>query len=243
MGFIAIPAIDIREGRVVRLQQGDYARQTDYAPKPLQLAQDYAQEGAGWLHLVDLDGARLGGYTLAVLLAMITRTTELQVQTGGGIRSLDDVRAVLDVGAARVVIGSLAVREPGQVADWLRRVGPDRLTIALDARKVEGQWRLPLHGWTEESDRSLDELAQFYAQAGLKHLLCTDIDRDGMLAGPNLDLYRHLTALVPGISVQASGGIRNLADIQAARDAGCGGAVLGKALLEHQFTLKDALSC
>lgn len=243
MSFVVYPAIDVRAGRVVRLRQGDYAQQTDYAPDPLALAQSHAAAGAQWLHLVDLDAARLGGYTLAALLAMIARTTELQVQTGGGIRSLDDLRAVLDVGAARVVIGSLAVREPRQVADWLRRVGPDRLTVALDARFVDGQWRLPLHGWTEPSGRNLDELAEFYAQAGLRHLLCTDIDRDGMLAGPNLDLYRHLAARVPGVAVQASGGVRDVADVAAARAAGCGGAILGKALLEGHVDLAEALQC
>lgn len=243
MPFSLYPAIDVRDGKVVRLKQGDYARQTDYAPEPLALAQRYAADGAQWLHLVDLDGARLGGYTLAALLAMITRTTALQVQTGGGIRSLDDARAVLDVGASRVVIGSLAVREPEQVADWLRRLGPERLTIALDTRLIDGRWRLPLHGWTEESERGLDELARFYADAGLKHLLCTDIGRDGMLAGPNLGLYQHLTALAPELVVQASGGVRELGDIRAARAVGCGGAVLGKALLENCFSLKEALAC
>lgn len=243
MSFTIYPAIDVRDGKVVRLRQGDYAQQTDYAPKPLELAQRHAEQGAQWLHLVDLDAARLGGYTLAALLAMIIRTTSLKVQTGGGIRNLDDLRAVLDVGASRVVIGSLAVREPEQVADWLRRVGPERVTIALDARFVEGQWRLPLHGWTESSGQNLDELAVFYAKAGLRHLLCTDIDRDGMLSGPNLELYRHLTALVPEIDVQASGGMRDMADIQASRTAGCRGAILGKALLEGGIDLAEALQC
>lgn len=243
MSFIVYPAIDVRDGMVVRLKQGDYAQQTTYESTPLALAQRYASEGAQWLHLVDLDAARDGGYTLAPLLAGIAATTQLKVQTGGGIRSRDDVQRVLDAGAARVVIGSLAVREPELVAGWIDVFGAQRITIALDARFIDGEWRLPLHGWTELSERRLDELAARYADVGLVHLLCTDIGRDGMLMGPNIDLYQHLAERVPGVAMQASGGIRDVADVTAARIAGCGGAVLGKALLEQRFELQDALAC
>ena len=150
---------------------------------------------------------------------------------------------MLDAGAARVVVGSLAVREPERVAGWLREFGPERITVALDTRFIDGAWRLPLHGWTEVSARTLEELARFYADCGLAHLLCTDIGRDGMLAGPNLELYARLAAAVPGVAVQASGGIRNAADVAAAWAAGCGGAILGKALLEGRFELREALPC
>ncbi len=142
-----------------------------------------------------------------------------------------------------MVIGSLAVREPDTVAGWVARFGSERITVALDTRFIDAAWRLPLHGWTESSGRSLDELAVFYAGAGLAHLLCTDIGRDGMLAGPNLELYAHLVSRVPGVAVQASGGVRDAADIAAARAVGCGGAILGKALLEARINLKDALAC
>ncbi len=242
-GFTLYPAIDVRAGSVVRLKQGDYAQQTIYSATPLERAQGYAAEGAQWLHLVDLDAARDGGYTLAPLLADIRRSTALKVQTGGGIRGREDVARVLDAGAARVVVGSLAVREPERVAGWLREFGPERITVALDTRFIDGAWRLPLHGWTEVSGRTLDELARFYADAGLAHLLCTDIGRDGMLAGPNLALYARLADAVPGVAVQASGGIRDAADVAAARAAGCGGAILGKALLEGHFALEEVLSC
>jgi len=243
MSFTVYPAIDVRAGAVVRLSQGDYAQQTIYPQTPLALAQRYFDDGAQWLHLVDLDAARDGGYTLAPLLAEIAGRTALKVQTGGGIRTGDDVARVLDAGAARVVVGSLAVREPETVADWIVRFGAQRITVALDTRCIDGVWRLPLHGWTQVSDRGLDDLAEFYAQAGLVHLLCTDIGRDGMLAGPNLELYSRLAAAVPGVAVQASGGVREVADIAAARALGCGGAILGKALLEARFTLAQALSC
>jgi phosphoribosylformimino-5-aminoimidazole carboxamide ribotide isomerase len=241
-GFQLYPAIDVREGRVVRLVQGDYARETRYAQDPFALANTYAEAGATWLHLVDLDAARAGGYTLAPLLARLKSRTRLKVQTGGGIRSEADVEALLTAGADRVVIGSLAVREPGRVAAWVARYGAERITLALDTRRdAEGRWRLPVHGWTEEGGKELDVLAAAYAEVGLRHLLCTDIARDGMLTGPNLDLYRYLCARFPRLAVQASGGVREAADVAAARDAGCVGVVLGKALLEGRFGLADVI--
>jgi phosphoribosylformimino-5-aminoimidazole carboxamide ribotide isomerase len=243
-GFTVYPAIDVRDGRVVRLAQGDYARETRYEGAPLDVALRYAVQGAEWLHLVDLDAARAGGYTLAPLLGDIAGSTPLKVQTGGGVRKRDDVARILDAGADRVVIGSLSVREPGTVLAWLAEFGSDRITVALDTRRDEhGIWRLPVHGWTETASETLDELAARYAAAGLRHLLCTDIARDGMLTGPNLDLYAHLRDTVPGLSVQASGGVSAVGDVDGARAAGCAGIVLGRALLEGRFTLPEALAC
>jgi phosphoribosylformimino-5-aminoimidazole carboxamide ribotide isomerase len=244
MSFIVYPALDIREGRVVRLRQGDYAQETRYGDDPLPRAQAFAGQGAQWMHLVDLDAARAGGYTLAPLLAQIRQQAGLHVQTGGGVRGRADVERILQAGASRVVVGSLAVREPEAVIGWLAEFGPERITIALDARQDDdGQWQLPIHGWTENAGVTLDVLAQRYSAAGMRHLLCTDIARDGMLAGPNLDLYRHLAGLLPGVAIQASGGIRDVADVAAARAAGCSGAVLGKTLLEQRMDLAEALAC
>ncbi|UXA53016.1 1-(5-phosphoribosyl)-5-[(5-phosphoribosylamino)methylideneamino]imidazole-4-carboxamide isomerase [Xanthomonas prunicola] len=244
MSFTVYPALDIRNGRVVRLIQGDYARETQYGEEVLPRAQAFAHAGAQWMHLVDLDAAKAGGYTLATTLGEIARTTGLQVQTGGGVRSRDDVARILDAGAARVVIGSLAVRDSEMVIAWLQEFGADRLTIALDTRQdANGIWQLPVHGWTETADATLDQLAVRYAQAGLQHLLCTDIARDGMLSGPNMDLYAHLRTLAPQLQVQVSGGARNLADVVAAKAAGCAGIVLGKALLEGHLNLNEALAC
>jgi len=244
MSFIVYPALDIREGRVVRLLQGDYAQQTTYGDDPLPRAQAFAAAGASWMHLVDLDAARAGGYTLAPLLSAIAAQTGLKVQTGGGVRSRDDVARMLDAGATRVVVGSVSVREPDTVIGCLREFGSDRLTIALDARQAEdGRWLLPVHGWTETAEDTLEVLAQRYAEAGMQHLLCTDIARDGMLSGPNIDLYQHLARLLPGVAVQASGGVRNADDVAQAKAVGCGGAILGKALLEGRMTLEGALAC
>jgi len=244
MSFIVYPALDIRDGRVVRLRQGDYAQETSYGDDALPRAQAFAAQGAQWMHLVDLDAARAGGYTLAPLLASIRAQTPLQVQTGGGVRGRDDVARILNAGACRVVVGSLAVHRLNQVVGWLEEFGAERITIALDARQdAQGQWQLPVHGWTENAGVTLDDLAQRYASAGMRHLLCTDIARDGMLAGPNISLYQHLSALLPGVAVQASGGIRDVADVAEARSAGCGGAILGKALLEQRMDLAEALAC
>lgn len=244
MGFTVIPAIDIRNARVVRLSQGDYARETVYDLPPLETAQRYARDGAQWLHLVDLDAARAGGYTLQPLLAGLRDSTALQVQTGGGIRSEREVEALLMLGVARVVVGTLAVREPDRVRGWIQDYGAERITLALDARQdAQGVWRLPVNGWTEASAQTLDELLQHYADAGLQHLLCTDITRDGMLGGFNLDLYRMLAQRWPMLQVQASGGVRSIGDVRAAREAGAGAAILGRALLEGRLDLAEALAC
>jgi len=244
MTFTIIPAIDVRNGSVVRLHQGDYDRQTAYSDSPLDPIRRYAREGASWLHLVDLDAARLGEYSLIPLLKEVCRHTPLKVQTGGGIRTEEDVEAVLGAGAERVVVGTTAVKDSARVVAWLRRFGPDRITLALDTSQDEkGLWRLPVKGWTEATPGTLDDLLLVYADAGLRHLLCTDIARDGMLSGFNLDLYRSLASRFPGLEIQASGGVRDLEDIRAARNAGARAAILGRALLEQRFELPEALRC
>ena len=242
--FTVYPAIDVRDHAVVRLRQGDYAQETRYAPKPLALAQQYAQQGATWLHLVDLDAARFGGYTLLPLLRAIKSTTSLRVQTGGGVRCQADVQTLLDAGADRVVIGSVAVREPDAVGEWIARMGAQCITLAFDTRHdSDGVWRMPLHGWTQSSPITLDGLVQRYADSGLQHVLCTDIGRDGMLSGPNLSLYQHLHYTAPWLRLQASGGVRDASDVAAAKATGCDGVILGKALLDGRLQLPDALAC
>ena len=242
MSFDAIPAIDLRGGRVVRLRQGDYAQQTTYAADPRELARRYAASGARRLHLVDLDGARSGRFdNLEVIRAIAA--DGMAVQAGGGVRDEADLQRLFDAGVARVVLGSVAIRDPERVAGWLDAYGAERLTLALDTRRIDGRWTLPSAGWTETEARTLDELAPWYAARGARHLLCTDIDRDGMLAGLNLDLYRHLAARVPQLAVQASGGVRSLDDVRDARAAGARGVILGRALLEGRFTLEEALAC
>lgn len=242
MSFEVIPAIDLRGGGVVRLAQGDYARTTHYAGDPLALAGDYADAGARWLHLVDLDGAREGCFRSHAMVTALA-DTGLRVQAGGGVRDEDDLARLFDAGAQRVVVGSVAMREPLRVLDWLHRYGAARVTVALDARLRDGEWRLASSGWTRDDGETLAGLAPRLAAAGLCHLLCTDIDRDGMLSGTNISLYNYLHDLVPGVSVQASGGVRDLDDIRAARDSGASAVILGRALLERRFSLAEALAC
>ncbi|MEO8748665.1 MAG: HisA/HisF-related TIM barrel protein, partial [Rhodanobacter sp.] len=222
MSFTVIPAIDLRAGRVVRLKQGDYAQQTTYAADPGELARQYAEAGARWLHLVDLDGARSGHLDNLAIVEAIARA-DIAVQAGGGVRDETAVRQLFDVGVSRVVVGSVAIREPERVAGWLDAFGPDRFTIALDTRLLDGRWILPSAGWTEVEERTLDELVPWYEHRGARHVLCTDIERDGMLGGINLELYRHLAGSAPGLAIQASGGVRSLDDIRAARAAGAQG--------------------
>ena len=242
--FTIIPAIDVRQSCVVRLNQGDYERETVYDNSPLATAIRYADSGAQWLHLVDLDAARRGEYSLQALLAKLHKSTPLRIQTGGGIRNEADVEAVLELGAARVVIGTQAVRDPIRVSRWIGEYGRERITLALDARQdAGGDWRLPVAGWTETSGESLEDLLDRYSDAGLKHVLCTDIARDGMLSGLNIDLYRMLSQRWPALSIQASGGVRSVDDIVAAREAGASAAILGRALLEQRFKLGEALAC
>lgn len=242
MTFEVIPAIDLRGGRVVRLRQGDYAQETRYGSNPRDLAMTYADAGARWLHVVDLDGARAGDLSNLPVIEGMAKAG-MHVQAGGGVRVEEDVTRLFAAGVTRVVVGSVAIRDPECVAAWLNRYDAERFTIALDTRWRNDHWSLPSAGWTEQESQTLDELAPWYAGMGARHLLCTDIDRDGMLAGFNLDLYRHLAQCVPGMTVQASGGVRSLEDIRAARSAGAGAVILGRALLEGRFSLEGALAC
>ncbi len=244
MTFTVLPAIDVREGAVVRLKQGDYERQTIYGPSPMETIKGYAEDGASWLHLVDLDAARAGRYSLVPLLEEIRAVTGLKVQTGGGVRREEDVETLVKAGAERVVVGTMSVREPDRVAGWIRGFGSERITLALDTRQdAEGRFCLPVEGWTEATALTLDRMLRYYEGAGLRHVLCTDIARDGMLSGFNLDLYRKLALDFPRLDIQASGGARSLDDIRAAKAAGACAAILGRALLERKFDLKEALGC
>ena len=243
MSFEVIPAIDLREGRVVRLRQGDYARETVYHIDPVALARGYADEGARRLHVVDLDGARSGRFENLAVIEDIARSCTLEVQAGGGVRSSEDLRRLYSAGVTRVVLGSVAVRDPEAAAGWIGEFGADQLVLALDVRRQGDVWSLPVHGWTQDSGVELAGLAEHYTRAGARHVLCTDISRDGTLGGFNLDLYRDLRGLAPDFALQASGGACSLEDIRAVRSTGVSAVVLGRALLERRLTLTDALQC
>lgn len=230
-----IPAIDLRDGRCVRLLKGDFAQETRYDVDPVTLAAEYAALGARWLHVVDLDGAKRGSPANLALIERMRAAAGVKVQLGGGVRTRTSLEQVLAV-AGRVVIGSLAVSDPELVAAWLTEFGAERVTLALDVRlDADGVPLVATHGWTRGSTLTLAAAIGRYAAAGLRHVLCTDIDRDGALTGPNTALYRDCAARWPEIEFQASGGVRDAADLTALAAAGVAATVSGKALLEGRL--------
>ena len=235
-----IPAIDLRDGRCVRLYQGDFAAETRYPVTPEDLYQRFADLGAGWLHVVDLDGARDGAQAHLPLIASLAARGRLRLQVGGGLRERAAVERTLAAGAERVVIGSLAVTDPDLVAGWLRRFGPELVVIALDVRlDARGVPQLTTHGWLQQSPLVLWDVLARYNAAGLCHVLCTDVGCDGSLAGPNLELYVEAVRRFPAIQWQASGGVRDTRDLWALCDLGVSAAVSGRALLEERMTAQE----
>lgn len=241
-----IPAIDLLDGRVVRLRQGDFQATTDYGNEAVKRLKDYAQAGAPRLHLVDLTGAKNPAARQLPLIRRIVDAlpAKVQLQTGGGIRMRDDVKALLDAGVTAVVVGSQAVKAPDVVRQWFTEFGPERIVLALDVRVSDlGSAQVATAGWQETSGALIDDVVKTYLPCGLKHVLCTDIARDGMMTGSSVDLYARLSKAFPQVAWQASGGIASLADVRAAENAGAAGVIVGRALLENRFTVKEALSC
>ncbi|MGP6489260.1 1-(5-phosphoribosyl)-5-[(5-phosphoribosylamino)methylideneamino]imidazole-4-carboxamide isomerase [Duffyella gerundensis] len=239
-----IPALDLIEGKVVRLHQGDYGQQRDYGSDPLPRLQDYERQGAQLLHLVDLTGAKDPAARQIVLLKTLIAGVSVPVQVGGGIRSRDDVAALLAAGAARVVVGSTAVKDPEEVQQWFREFGAEAIVLALDVRiDANNRKEVAISGWQEAAGVTLEEVIEQYQPFGLKHVLCTDISRDGTLSGSNVALYQDVAARYPEVSFQSSGGIGSLDDIAALRGSGARGVIVGRALLENKFTVAEAISC
>ena len=239
-----IPAIDLIDGCVVRLHQGDYGARRDYGEDPLARLQRYQASGAQLLHIVDLTGAKDPKARQIPLLRELLGNLSIPVQTGGGIRSADDVRSLLDAVAARVVVGSAAVKRTDEVAGWMKTFGADKLVLALDVRiNKAGNAEVAVSGWQENSGVLMDDLIRAFEPAGLRYVLTTDISKDGTLAGPNTALYAKLAQTFPNIDFQASGGIGSLDDIRAVSHTGAAGVIVGRALLEGKFTLEEAIEC
>jgi phosphoribosylformimino-5-aminoimidazole carboxamide ribotide isomerase len=238
-----IPAIDLLGGRCVRLFQGDFDQVSRYEQDPLVLAAAYRAAGARRLHVVDLDGARTGDPGNASLIARLAAESGLAVQAGGGIRDFERLRALLDAGAARAVIGSLAVEDPALVARWLEDVGPARVVLALDVRIAPGRApSIVTRGWQQDSGMPLWSVIESYVAQGASEFLCTDVSRDGTLSGPNLDLYTECARRFPGASFIASGGVGSVADLRALAVTGVAAVVTGKALLDGRLTLEEMRS-
>lgn len=241
------PAIDLLDGACVRLRQGQFADKTVYSADPLATVRQFEQAGATYLHVVDLAGAKDPERRQLPLLEKILQATTLQVQTGGGIRTAAQADALLAAGADRVVIGSAALTNPALVIDLAARWGSPRVTLALDVRiDAAGTARVAQHGWQSQTQLTISEALAPFRQAGLTRILCTDIDRDGMLGGPNLPLYQALAAELLAdfgpIDIQVSGGVRDLADLVACRAARLQSVVVGKALYEGNLNLSEALA-
>lgn len=236
IGFDLFPAIDVLGGACVRLHKGDYAAKTEYSHHPAEVAARWIAQGARWLHVVDLDGAKSGSFVNTSAIMDVVRVAEaagVQVQVGGGIRTHDDVLRLLDVGVTRCIIGTSALQ-----LDWMERAvetfGGDRLVVGLDGRGG----KMAVRGWLEQTDVNLLDVAKQLVQRGVRHALVTDVERDGTLQGANLALAREIQDV--GMQVLASGGIRNLDDVLASREAGLAGAIVGRSIYDGTLDLRTA---
>jgi phosphoribosylformimino-5-aminoimidazole carboxamide ribotide isomerase len=230
-----IPAIDLINGQCVRLTEGDFAQQTTYDSNPVAVAQRFEQQGVKRLHLVDLDGARAKQPVNLPILERIAATTSLVIDYGGGLQSEQAVRQALDAGARQVTAGSIAVREPALVGEWLHSFGAEQIIVGADFRDNY----IAINAWAEQSERTLQEFLSQYLAAGATTFICTDVSKDGKLQGPALDTYRTLRQALPEARLIASGGVTTLADVEALAEVGMHGAIIGKALYEGTITLTE----
>ncbi len=239
--MIVYPAIDLKDGVCVRLMHGRFDQVTRYDEVPAARLAAFAAEGAAWVHVVDLDGAEAGRAMQHGLIGELAASVAVKIQSGGGVRSEADVERLLEAGVSRVVVGSLAVTQSDAVLTWLERFGPERITLALDVKYEDGVPVPALKGWTQSAGVDLWSVLERYPSDLLTHVLMTDVGRDGALTGPNLDLLAEALARRPELKLQASGGVASLDDLIAARDLGCDGAIVGRAIYEGRFTAADAL--
>jgi phosphoribosylformimino-5-aminoimidazole carboxamide ribotide isomerase len=235
--MIIYPAIDLMGGDVVRLKQGRFEDATRYEASPSEALKGFAAAGAQWVHMVDLDGTRAGAPVQHELIAGLASCAPIELQVAGGFRTTEHVALMLEAGISRVVIGSLAVRDPALVRGFMAEFGPERIALALDVNVKDGMPFVAISGWTEDSGQTLWDVAARFPEA--RHLLLTDIGRDGMLQGPNFDLLETAQQRLPHLAIQASGGVSSLEDLRRLRTAG---AIVGKALWEGRVDLKEALS-
>jgi phosphoribosylformimino-5-aminoimidazole carboxamide ribotide isomerase len=241
--MIVYPAIDLRAGTCVRLMHGRFDQVTEYDENPMQRLASFVGDGATWVHIVDLDGAQAGHAVQHTLIGELAASFDVAIQSGGGVRSDQDVIHLLRAGVSRVVVGSLAVTKPETVAGWLDRFGAEQLTVAFDVRIGEDGVPVPsLKGWTEAAGFDLWEALDRYPVGTLTHVLITDVGRDGALTGPNLDLLGEVCRRRPDLKVQASGGVSSLDDLTAAAAIGCDGAIVGRAIYEGRFTAAEAIA-
>ena len=230
-----IPAIDIIDGKCVRLSQGDYDTQKVYNESPLEVAKEFEANGIRRLHVVDLDGAKSSHIVNYKVLDQIAGHTSLTIDFGGGIKTDEDLTIAFEYGAQMVTLGSIAVKNPDLFKSWLHKYGAERIILGADVKDN----RISVNGWKEESQQELLPFLDGYTQEGIRKVLCTDISRDGMLQGPSIDLYKQIMGQFPDMHLIASGGVSGLDDIIRLDEAGIPAVVFGKALYEGRITLKD----
>ena len=238
-----IPAIDLKDGKCVRLLKGDFDKTTEYSDDPVAMSRRFSKLEVQDLHVIDLDGARSGKQENRSIVQAIAADTGLDIQLGGGIRDRNAIADWFDNGVTRCIIGSMAITNVPEVTEWLREFGPERLVLALDVNLADnGTPMLTTHGWTRESDESLWACLDRYADSGVRHVLCTDVSRDGAMAGPNIQLYQETLRRYPELQLQASGGVRDVNDLQELRDGGIPAAITGRALLDGAITPQEVAS-
>ena len=230
-----IPAIDIIDGKCVRLSQGDYNTQKVYNESPLEVAKEFEANGIRRLHVVDLDGAKSSHIVNYKVLDQLAGHTSLTIDFGGGIKTDEDLTIAFEYGAQMVTLGSIAVKNPDLFKSWLHKFGAEKIILGADVKDN----RISVNGWKEESQQDLLPFLDGYTQEGIRKVLCTDISRDGMLQGPSIDLYKQIMAQFPDMHLIASGGVSGLDDIIRLDEAGIPAVVFGKALYEGRITLKD----
>ncbi len=234
-----IPATDIIGGECVRLTQGDYDRKTTYYSDPLEAAKAFEGVGIKRLHVVDLDGAKSSHPMNLKVLERVATHTSLTIQYGGGIKSTQALKDVFSAGASRAIVGSLAVREPELFSAWLDEFGGERMVLGADLKNG----KVAIQGWLEESQMGASELFNIFLPHGLRHIICTDISRDGMMCGAATELYKTLSAEFPTLNIIASGGVSKMSDIEELDQAGVESVIVGKALYEGGISLKEVESC
>jgi phosphoribosylformimino-5-aminoimidazole carboxamide ribotide isomerase len=231
--FKLIPAIDIIDGKCVRLTMGDYAQKKTYNENPLEVAKSFEAAGLKYLHLVDLDGAKSNKVVNLPVLQSIVKETNLIVDFGGGIKSTESLEMVLDAGANQVTVGSMAVKSPALFFEWLDKYGAEKLILGADVRNE----LIAINGWLEDSDVTIYDFLKDYTAKGVKHVVCTDISKDGMLAGSSIELYKKLLESFPAIDLIASGGVTTIEEVMELKAAGLPGAIIGKAIYEGNITI------
>ncbi len=230
-----IPAIDIINGKCVRLTEGDYTRITEYTASPLELAKMYEANGIERLHLVDLDGAKAGAVQNWKVAEEISAQTKMIVDFGGGVKTKEDVHRIIDLGISFVTVGSIAVKNPAEFCDWMLEFGAERFLLGADVRDE----LIMVSGWTEKSTVSLIPFLEKYSELGISSVFCTDVSKDGKLEGPSIELYQKIIFQLPAINLIASGGVSAMNDLYELAEIGCSGVIIGKAIYENKISIKE----